>query len=215
MREALVDKAEMKKIIDYTNPLPFSYAPNKGRNFNGSLLAEIDGSEALAAVTSLEWCLGGFALLSLGAVVATLLIARSISRPVVPVGCLADEIASGRNEGSDSGQALSQGATESERILEEKIAPLNQVSLQSTGTADHANKLTTEVRAAVAEELSGQAEQMRQMLLRFNLKGQNNSQRTSSSAVAQKIEWVPESAAASVNNIQSQIPLDASEFGKF
>ncbi len=96
-RAALAGKSESRIIIDYNgNPVLSSYAPIKIGNLDWALLAEIDESEALAAVASIEWSLAIVALIALGSiVVVALLIARSISRPVVQGVKMAEEIAKG------------------------------------------------------------------------------------------------------------------------
>ncbi len=73
-REALGGKTSSKIIIDYNgNPVLSSYTPIKVGNLNWALLAEIDESEAFAAVNELEWLTGIIGIIGVAAIVCVAL----------------------------------------------------------------------------------------------------------------------------------------------
>jgi methyl-accepting chemotaxis protein len=162
---ALRGATDAKIITDYNgNPVLSAYTPVDVFGTTWALLAEIDESEAMAAVkdmqatasaaasTLLTWVgsLGGIA-----AVLVTLIsvwIARSISKPI-------NRIIEGLNEGADqvndaaaqvssASQQLAEGASEQASSLEETSSALEEMAAMTRTNAENAKQ---------ANELSAQA----------------------------------------------------------
>ncbi len=108
---------------------------------------------------------------------------------------LVAEIAAASNEQAQGVTQISQG-----------VEQIDSVTQQNTANAEEG--------AAAAEELSGQSESMKQMLARFVLKGQNN---TNAVSWKQPTSRAPQSSASgwAAQPAPAQISLDDQEFGKF
>ena len=180
-REALAGNAASKIIVDYNgNSVLSSYSPIKIGKLNWALLAEIDESEALAAVKSIQWSLGIVGLIAIGAIVlVAILIARSISRPVVLGVNLAEEIAKGdfslrlnMDRGDEIGvlaksldsmaESLAQNAAVAEQIadgnldVEVKLASdKDQLGLALQKMTDNLNDILGNVQVAGEQIASG------------------------------------------------------------
>jgi methyl-accepting chemotaxis protein len=133
-------------VIDYNgNPVLSAYAPLDLFGMKWAILAEIDEAEAFAAVTRLQWQVGGV----LGVAVALIFVigfftARSISAPILNIiGELTEgsaQITSAAGQISTSSQALAEGATEQASALEESSAALEEISAQTKSNAANAVK---------------------------------------------------------------------------
>ena len=84
-RNALAGKTGSEIVIDYNgNPVLSAYTPVKVGGFTWALMAEIDESEAFAAVTELRYLMLVMGLVGIAAIAFIgLLIARSIADPIV------------------------------------------------------------------------------------------------------------------------------------
>ncbi len=162
---ALSGATDAKIITDYNgNPVLSAYTPVNVFGTTWALLAEIDESEALAAVKDMKATAetAGATLVtwvgSLGAIAAVLVtlisvwIARSISKPI-------NRIIQGLNEGADqvndaagqvssASQQLAGGASEQASSLEETSSALEEMAAMTRTNAENAKQ---------ANELSDQA----------------------------------------------------------
>ncbi len=162
---ALNGETDVKIVIDYNgNPVLSAYTPVDIYGTRWALLAEIDESEAMAAVVDMKATASsaGTKLLTwvgaLGVIAAVLvtlvsvIIARSISKPI-------NRIIAGLNEGADqvndaaaqvstASQQLAEGASEQASSLEETSSALEQMAAMTRTNAENAKE---------ANNLSGQA----------------------------------------------------------
>ena len=75
---ALAGETDAKIITDYNgNPVLSAYTPVKVGDTTWGLLAEVDESEAFAAVVAMEWMMGIIALAGVAAIIATALLVAS------------------------------------------------------------------------------------------------------------------------------------------
>ena len=163
--DALAGGADAKIITDYNgNPVLSAYTPVDVFGTRWALLAEVDESEAMAAVKDmnqtaasagnrlLTWITG----LGIGAAVAvtalSLLIARSISKPInrIIIGLNegADQVNDAASQVSSASQQLAGGASEQASSLEETSSALEQMAAMTRTNAENAKQ---------ANDLSGQA----------------------------------------------------------
>lgn len=84
VKEATAGKTDTKVIIDYNgNPVLSAYTPLEVWDFSWALMAEIDKSEAFAAIIAIEWLMAIIAIVGVIAIViVALLITRSITKPI-------------------------------------------------------------------------------------------------------------------------------------
>ncbi|MCK4507420.1 MAG: HAMP domain-containing protein, partial [Desulfuromonadales bacterium] len=96
-RAALGGKTGNEIIEDYNgNPVLSAYTPVKIDGLNWAMIAEIDESEAFAAVTAIKWLMVIIGVIGIVAIVfVSLMIARSITKPVIKGVTLAEKIALG------------------------------------------------------------------------------------------------------------------------
>ncbi len=132
--------------------------------------------------------------------------AQSLQSIVSGIGKVTDLVAEIAAASSEQAQGVSQ--------INQGVNQIDQVTQQNTASAEES--------AAASEELSGQAAQMREMLMRFKLKG-SGSAHTNIKAIPQKKEvkaqtagW-GESPTPSAKKIAGKkaIALDDDEFGKY
>ncbi|MBN1345134.1 MAG: methyl-accepting chemotaxis protein [Phycisphaerae bacterium] len=159
-RAALGGATDAKIITDYNgNPVLSAYTPIDAFGTRWALLAEIDEAEAMAAVKEMRATASSATtkLLtwvgSLGAIAGVLValisvvIARSISKPV-------NRIIAGLNEGADqvndaagqvssASQQLAEGASEQASSLEETSSALEQMAAMARQNADNAQQANT------------------------------------------------------------------------
>ncbi len=149
-RKALAGETDQKIIMDYNgNPVLSAFTPvNVGDGITWGLLAEIDESEAFAAVTALKWLIGIMALVGIAAIVmVALLIARSISKPINRIieglNEGADQVASASGQVSAASQSLAEGASEQAASIEETSSSLEEMSSMTKQNAEHAGQANT------------------------------------------------------------------------
>ena len=134
VRMALEGKSGEKIVMDYNgSPVLSAFAPVELAGVRWALLAEIDESEAFAAIYSLEWIMGIIAIVGIAAIVAVaLIIGRSISKPIKTVvdglSQGADQVAAASGEVASSSQTLAEGASEQAAALEETSSSIEEMS---------------------------------------------------------------------------------------
>ncbi len=164
---ALQGSVGAKIITDYNgNPVLSAYTPVDVFGTRWALLAEIDESEAMAAVVDMQSTAGTAATTlitwigTLGVVAAVLVtlvsvfLARSISKPInrVVAGMTegAQQVNDAAGQVSTASQQLAEGASEQASSLEETSSALEQMAAMTRTNADNSAK---------ANELAGQARQ--------------------------------------------------------
>ena len=159
-REALAGQTGRKIIIDYNgNPVLSAFAPLKIGGTTWALIAEIDESEAFAAVNRLKWLMGIIAIIGILAIIAVaLLITRSITKPInrIITGLNegSDQVASASGEVSGSSQSLAEGSSEQAASIEETSASLEEMSSMTKQNADNsgqADSLMKDANAVIVE----------------------------------------------------------------
>jgi methyl-accepting chemotaxis protein len=162
-REALSGKTDEKIIIDYNgNPVLSAFAPVQMGDTTWALLAEIDKSEAFAAVSMMRWVVGVIAVVSIvGIVLLALFITRSITRPINRIvqglGSSSEQVASASNQVASSSQSLAEGSSEQASSLEETSSSLEEMAAQTRQNADNADQADSAVKETsrvVAEGVS-------------------------------------------------------------
>ena len=133
--------------------------------------------------------------------------AQSLQAIVSGIGKVTDLVAEIAAASSEQAQGVSQ--------INQGISQIDQVTQQNTASAEES--------AAASEELSGQAAQLREMLMRFTLKG--GSSRGSTRALPQQKPTAPVRQQASAapgwgessapRKATTAIALDDEEFGKY
>ncbi len=168
VKEVFAGKTDHKIITDYNGSSVLSaYAPIKIEDITWGIIAEIDESEAFAAVKAMEnkeadsisnmilFC----SIIVISAIVLIGLIgwsiAKSISTPinvaVDNMGQGADQVKSASSEVSSSGQSLASGASEQAASLEEISASLEEmtaITQQNTANASQANTMSDDAAKA-------------------------------------------------------------------
>lgn len=171
--EALAGNTDSGIIIDYNgNPVLSAFTPvNLGDGITWALLAEIDETEAFAAVNALKWLIGIVALVGIAAIVAVaLLITRSISKPINRIieglNEGADQVASASGQVSSASQSLAEGASEQAASIEETSSSLEEMSSmtkQNAGNAEQANGLMEESKQVVGSANASMTEMVSSM----------------------------------------------------
>ncbi|HRX86895.1 MAG TPA: methyl-accepting chemotaxis protein, partial [Phycisphaerae bacterium] len=144
-----------------------SYARIDAAGRPWALIGRVDADEALAAVNTMQqtgaaasqalvrW-IGIIAVIAaVGVTLVSVLVARSITRPILRImrgldeG--ADQVDCAAEQVSQASQQLAHGASDQASALEESSAALEELAAQTRGNADHArsaNELTTKAQAA-------------------------------------------------------------------
>ena len=157
-REALAGITGAKIITDYNgNPVLSAFAPVKIGDTNWALIAEIDESEAFAAVKTITWLIGIIALCGIIAIViVALLITRGITNPInriiAGLGDGADQVSSASSEVSASSQSLAEGASQQAAGIEETSSSLEEMSSmtqQNSSNSAQADQLMSEAKEIV------------------------------------------------------------------
>ncbi|MBT3200954.1 MAG: cache domain-containing protein, partial [Phycisphaerales bacterium] len=123
--EALAGNTDAKIITDYNgHPVLSAYTPVKVGDTTWGMLAEVDESEAFAAVVAMEWMMGIIAAIGVTAIVLTaLLVANSIAKPIGRIieGLTqgAEQTSSASGQVSSASQSLAQGTSEQAAAVEE------------------------------------------------------------------------------------------------
>ncbi|MCP3940873.1 MAG: methyl-accepting chemotaxis protein [Desulfobacteraceae bacterium] len=166
-REALSGKEDTKIIIDYNgNPVLSAFTPLKIGDTTWALIAEIDESEAFAAVNTIKWLMIIIAIISAAAIFGIAwLIARSISKPinVITNGMSegANQVASASSQVSSSSQSMAEGASQQAASIEQTSSSMEEMSSMTKKNAEnagHADNLMKEANQLVitANESMGQ-----------------------------------------------------------
>jgi methyl-accepting chemotaxis protein len=157
-REALQGKTDAKIITDYLgNPVLSAYTPLTVGDTTWALLAEIDESEAFAAVSAMQIAMiliGGIGVVAI--VLLALFIARQISNPinevVVNLHRGARQIASAAEQVAASSQQMAAATSQNASSLEEVSSSLEEMTAgisQNTHNARQADALSKEANNSV------------------------------------------------------------------
>ncbi len=155
---ALSGKEDSKIIIDYNgNPVLSAFTPLKVGDTTWALIAEIDESEAFAAVNTIKWLMIIMSIVSAAAIFGIAwLIARSISKPinVITHGMSegANQVASASSQVSSSSQSMAEGASEQAASIEETSSSMEEMSSMTKKNAEnasHADNLMKEANQIV------------------------------------------------------------------
>lgn len=158
-REALSGNPGRGIITGYNgNSVLSVFSPLEISDVRWALIAEIDETEAFAALTGLRWVIGVLAAFGIGIVVTAAAVHyRSFAQPVArAVDDLTDsfeQLAAAAGQVSIASQALSGGSSEQAASIEETSASLEQMSAGTKRNADNAqqaNGLMEETKRIVA-----------------------------------------------------------------
>ncbi len=181
-RDALAGRTDSKIIIDYNgNPVLSSYAPMKIGDTTWAVIAEIDESEAFAAVNALKWVIGiVFVIGVAGIITVALMITRSITQPVGKTVHMLEEMSKGHldlrlnmDRADEIGQMAKTMDSFADSLQKEMVGALNMLadgdltfdatpqdendairnSLKKTG--DDLNILITDILTATEQVASG------------------------------------------------------------
>lgn len=151
-RNALAGNTNEKIIADYNgNPVLSAYTPLDVGETTWALLAEIDKSEAFAAISTMRWVVGVIAVISIaGIILLALFITRSITKPVnwIVNGLTSssEQVASASNQVASSSQSLAEGSSEQASSLEETSSSLEEMSSQTKQNAENAEQADSAVK---------------------------------------------------------------------
>ncbi len=155
---ALSGKEDAKIIKDYNgNPVLSAFTPLKVGDTTWALIAEIDESEAFAAVNTIKWLILVISIVSAVAIFGIAwLIARSISKPITVIthGMSegANQVASASSQVSSSSQSMAEGASEQAASIEETSSSMEEMSSMTKKNAEnasHADNLMKEANLVV------------------------------------------------------------------
>ncbi|MCF8083235.1 MAG: hypothetical protein K9M96_09080 [Deltaproteobacteria bacterium] len=161
-RAALSGQTGEKVIVDYNgNPVLSAFTPVNIGDTTWALIAEVDESEAFAAVTTMEWLVGIIAMVGIAAIIAVaLLITRSITKPINRIieglNAGSDEVASASSQVSSASQSLAEGASEQAASIEETSSSLEEMSSMTKQNAENAGEAKN--RMGEAREIVGKVE---------------------------------------------------------
>ncbi len=162
---ALSGKEDAKIITDYNgNPVLSAFTPLKVGDTTWALIAEIDESEAFAAVNTIKWLILIISIVSAAAIFGIAwLISRSISKPinVITAGMSegADQVASASSQVSSSSQSMAEGASQQAASIEEssssmeEMASMTKKNAENAGTADGLMKEANHVVATANDSM--------------------------------------------------------------
>lgn len=175
VREALAGKSGEKIVSGFNGrPVLAAFLPLQVGGVTWALIAEVEKSEAFAAIRSLKSQIGVVAIIGLLAIIAVaLLFTRSITKPI---GNIIDglrkgseEVTAAAEEVSSGSQSLAEGASEQAASIQETSASLEEMTSmthQNSGNAEQADQLmqqTNQVVSRAAEsmgELTGSMAQI-------------------------------------------------------
>lgn len=155
-REALSGNTDHKVIMDYNgNPVLSAYTPIDVGETTWALIAEIDESEAFAAVSAMRWALGVLGVVSLaGIILIALFITRSITKPINRIvsglSSGSEQVASASNQVASSSQSQAEGASEQASSLEETSSSLEEIASQTRQNAENAEQADSAVKETVS-----------------------------------------------------------------
>ncbi len=160
-REALSGKTGYKIIADYLgNKVLSAYTPlNVWDTTTWALIAEMNETEAFAAVKRLSNLMGIVAIIAAGLIVVIALwfinsIVKAIQRVITGLMENADKAASASSQVASASHSLAEGSSEQAMYLEESTSSLEEMSAmtrQNSDNAGHANKLMGEVSQMVIQ----------------------------------------------------------------
>ena len=151
---ALSGKEDAKIITDYNgNPVLSAFTPLKIGDITWALIAEIDESEAFAAVNTIKLLILIITIVSIVAILGiSWLIARSISKPInaITEGMSegAGQVASASGQVSSSSQSLAEGASEQAASIEETSSSMEEMSSMTKKNAENAGQADTLMKEA-------------------------------------------------------------------
>ena len=151
---ALSGKEDAKIITDYNgNPVLSAFTPLKIGDTTWALIAEIDESEAFAAVNTIKWLIMIMSIVCGAAIFGIAwLIARSISKPINVITAGMDEganqVASASGQVSSASQSLAEGASEQAASIEETSSSMEEMSSMTKKNAENAGQADTLMKDA-------------------------------------------------------------------
>ncbi len=157
-RLALSGREEEKIIMDYNgNPVLSAFTPLKVGDTTWALIAEIDESEAFAAVNAIKWLIAIISIVSVVAIIVVAwLITRSITKPINTIthgmSDGANQVAAASAQVSSSSQSLAEGASEQAASIEETSSSMEEMSSMTKKNAEnagHADSLMKEANRVV------------------------------------------------------------------
>lgn len=155
---ALSGREDAKIIIDYNgNPVLSSFTPLKVGDFMWALIAEIDESEAFAAVNTMKWLILAMSAVTIAAIIGlAFIIARSITKPInaITAGMNegADQVAAASGQVSSASQSLAEGASQQAVSIEETSASMEEMASMTASNSEnagHADVLMKEANQVV------------------------------------------------------------------
>jgi methyl-accepting chemotaxis protein len=158
--QAISGKEDAKIIINYNgNPVLSAFTPLKVGETTWALIAEIDESEAFAAVKAIKRLINIISVISVLAIlVIAWLIVRSISKPInaITTGMYegADQVASASGQVSSASQSMAEGSSEQAASIEETSSSMEEMSSMTKKNAEnagHADGLMKETNKVVAK----------------------------------------------------------------
>ena len=150
VRLALSGRENTKIISDYNgNPALSAFTPLKVGHTTWALIAEIDESEAFAAVKTMKWLMIMLSIVSVLAIVGiAFLITRSITKPINAIAAGmsegANQVAAASAQVSSASHSLAEGASHQAASIEETSSSMEEMSSmtkKNTENAGHADGL--------------------------------------------------------------------------
>ncbi|PKK89869.1 MAG: hypothetical protein CVV64_12000 [Candidatus Wallbacteria bacterium HGW-Wallbacteria-1] len=160
-RDSLDGTAGEGIIIDYNgNPVLSAWSPLEIFNHKWAIIAEIDESEAFAAVSSMKKVMAGVGVVGIFMILGiALYIARSIADPIrkVIVGMThgSEQVTSASAEVASSSQQMAEGATEQASSIEEISASLEELTSTVQQNAQNSGQADIKAREAVSMSVRG------------------------------------------------------------
>ncbi len=151
---ALSGKESQKIIIDYNgNPVLSAFTPLKIGETTWALIAEIDESEAFAAVNTIKWLTLMISVIAIIGILAVAFFnARAITKPInlITAGMEegAGQVASASSQVSGSSQSLAEGASQQAASIEETSASMEEMASMTTRNTENAAQADTLMQEA-------------------------------------------------------------------
>ncbi len=149
--------AGVEYVTDYVgNETIIAYTPVQvGDGLVYCLNAKVDASEALAAVSAMQWAIGIVGAIGVLAIVlAALAVARSISRPIRRIIALLEQAAGHSTSAaaavSGTSQSLAEGSSEQAAALQEASASVQQITTMTQDSAENAAKANDTAQSGAA-----------------------------------------------------------------
>lgn len=175
LKESISGNTGTKIIEDYNgNQVLSAYAPLKLGDTTWAIIAEIDKSEAFAAITAIKWITGVVAVVGVACIILIgLIMARSITKPIITAVGFAETMAEGDFSGeiaidqedeigtlgkalnnmTDSLNTMIKEVVNGVEVLSTSSTELSSISNLMTENADHTTGRSNTVTSA-AEEMS-------------------------------------------------------------